>query len=354
MAESDNVEHLLADDSFVAWIEGAASDDKARCWETWMEEDPARKKLVEAAISLHKNLAVDHSQHPEMEQELSKLNSVIDRYEQSSNKKANVTSLKRLQPYSSVAAVALLMVTIVGLIAFFQPSVFNDKSTVAEQEQKLVETSTTNGQQKVLTLYDGSQITLNANSSISYPSKYDGGDLSVTLRGEAYFDIERKAGDQKRTFSVNIPGAKVEVLGTEFNINSYSTDASVMLVEGRVSVSMTDTASNTESHIMKPGQLSTISFDTGRITTKNVNADLHVAWLQDKLVFDRASLYEVSKRIANIYNVEFQLDRKELKEIVVSGSLPNDNLDVFLNALEKLLEREIINKDGVIVLGEKL
>ncbi|MDZ7682760.1 MAG: FecR domain-containing protein [Fodinibius sp.] len=356
MSQSNNVEELLTNDSFVAWIEDAGSDEEARHWEAWLEEDPARKKLVETAKSLHENLRIQQQKCPEVGNELSKLNDTIDSYERKGNRnETNITPLGRMKFYSSAAAVAILLITIIGLIAFYQPTVFENSPTATEQQERYVTTTTAEGQQKVLTLYDGSKITLNANSTIRYPATYSGGDLAVTLKGEAYFDIDRKTGDEERTFSVNIPGATVEVLGTEFNINSYGKDSKIMLVQGRVSVSMRHSAASKDKpHIMEPGQLSTIYSDPGRISTRDVNADLHTAWTQDKLVFDRASLHSVAERIGNIYNVEFQLDRKELKEIIISGSLPNDNLDVFLNALEKLLDRRIINNDGVIVLGEKL
>lgn len=355
MSESNQVEELLTDDSFVAWIESEESEHEAQKWEMWLEEDPARKKLVEAAKSLHEDMSLQKNQRPEVEAELSKLNDSIERHERSGETKAKITPLGRVQPYASIAAVMALLVTIVGVMAFYQPGIFEDDSPQPKQEAEFLTASTSDGQQKVLTLYDGSKITLNANSSIRYPSTYKGGDLSVELKGEAYFDIERKTGGQKRTFSVNIPGATVEVLGTEFNINSYGPEAKIILVEGSVNVFMRDSARNEgASEIMQPGQLATLSRASGRISMQDVNADLHTAWLQDKLVFDRTPLQTVAERIGNIYNVEFQLNDKQMEEIIVSGSLPNNNLKVFLNALEKLLDRRIINEDGVIVFGEKL
>lgn len=348
------VEKLLADDSFIAWIEGRASKKETVKWQVWLENDPARNQVVEEARSFHREIVFRGPRRAEVDTELSRLKDSVKKFEKA-KKQEDKTSIFRIDhktSFSSVAAVILLLVTVLSVATFINPPDLYQSDSLEGAPPELITASTQNGQQKVLTLSDGSKITLNANSSLRYPSQYAGGNLEVSLEGEAYFNIVNKTGSEMRSFSVNIPGGTVEVLGTKFNVNTYEQTTEVVLVEGRVDVKMRDTLSQVkDSYVMEPGDLSRISLPDESISTTKVKSDMYIAWTQDKLVFDRTPLAEVARRIKHIYGVDFQLDDPELRETLVSGSLPNNNINVFLNTLENMLDRPVTNKNGVIVLG---
>ncbi|MBK8953669.1 MAG: FecR domain-containing protein [Chitinophagaceae bacterium] len=81
---------------------------------------------------------------------------------------------------------------------------------------------------------DGSKVWLNAASSIRFPVTFTGAERKVELAGEAYFEIARNSS---MPFKVTVAGKQeVEVLGTHFNINSYTDEATVntTLLEGSV------------------------------------------------------------------------------------------------------------------------
>lgn len=354
----DRIEKLLSDDSFVAWIEGTVSEGEAAEWEAWLENDPARKKLVEEARSFHRSFDSKKKQRPEVEAELLKLKEAVGRFEESEERSREThifrINRKRKVNYSSVAAIVLLLVTVLSIATLSDRSNLFQSDSTEKSSPEFITESTDNGQQKVLTLSDGSTITLNANSSLKYPSHYAGDNLEVWLEGEAYFDIVHKTDSETRSFSVNVPGGTVEVLGTKFNVNTYEEATEVVLVEGRVDVQMKDTLSQIkDSYVMQPGELSRISQLDENITIHKVDSGVYTAWTQDKLIFERTPLTEVAERIRHIYGVRFQLNGQELKETLVSGSLPNNDLDVFLNTLENMLDRPVTNRDSLIILGEQ-
>jgi len=96
--------------------------------------------------------------------------------------------------------------------------------------------STPRGGQYLLLLSDGSKVWLNAASSLRYPTTFTGKDRKVKLTGEGYFEI---AKNTKMPFKVDIDGrGEVEVLGTTFNINSYTDEDQIntTLLEGKIKI----------------------------------------------------------------------------------------------------------------------
>lgn len=356
---SDNINGMgkyFFDDSFVRWIENRADEKEASKWEAWSKENVENTKLASDLRYLHKNIRFKKSNRTELQSELNRLNSTINA--------GNIAkeSYKGLYFFRNniwryiprIAAVFLLLITVfavykVAELGYFQQNV---SETVVEE---FTITATENGQKKILTLSDGSTITMNANSQVKYPTKSLNGNVEVWLEGEAYFDIVRKSEPESRTFSVHIPNGKVSVLGTKFNVNSYDNETQVFLQEGKVSLELIDSLDQIrDTYIMSPGEISSISQTSKSIHTKMGNVDICTSWIDDKLVFENASLEDVATRLGHIYQVNFELQDLDSKNILVSGSLPNNNLTVFINALENLVGSTIVVEDSTVYVGKHI
>jgi ferric-dicitrate binding protein FerR (iron transport regulator) len=150
-----------------------------------------------------------------------------------------------------------------------------------------------------LTLSDGTNVTLNAASSITYPTSFPSTDRQVKIDGEAYFEV---AHDVRKPFIVQKGDAKVEVLGTHFNINAYDDEdaIAVTLLEGSVKVSSRRTTGNI---ILKPGQMARVK---ERIDVlKKVDVNEVMAWKEGKFRFGESTdLGTVMRQIARWYDVE--------------------------------------------------
>jgi ferric-dicitrate binding protein FerR (iron transport regulator) len=348
------IEQLLADDSFVAWIEENASPEEETVWAAWVAEDPAREQIVKEAQLLHRNIVFNKKQRPEVEAQLSRLHKAIENNKISktqSFKKRLYPSFRNNNGYRNAAAIIVLLAVVLGVITLFQSDFF--RSSRKEQPVSTYQTASTQyGQQERLTLADGSTIILNGNSSLKYPSKYTGGNLQIWLKGEAYFDVIHKTD---RTFIIHVPGGVVRDLGTTFDINTYKKDATqVILVKGQVKVETRDTLGrHNGSYLMKSGELCRLSRQNGKIAVSDVEPNDYTAWTRHKLIFEKASLADVAHRIEHIYGVKVRFHDKNIKKLLISGSLPNNGLRVFINALEKLSHRSVTNTDGVITIGHR-
>ena len=147
-----------------------------------------------------------------------------------------------------------------------------------------------------INLPDGSTVWLNASSSLRFPALFAGNTREVELTGEAYFDV---AKNKSKPFKVTTNDQVVEVLGTQFNINSYSDEGEVKttLIEGSVKVIYKDRVV-----LLVPGQ----QFQPSRFTAKVVEADTEevVAWKNGYFLFKDEDIRSIMRKVSRWYEVE--------------------------------------------------
>jgi ferric-dicitrate binding protein FerR (iron transport regulator) len=147
-----------------------------------------------------------------------------------------------------------------------------------------------------LVLSDGTAVWLNAASSISYPTVFTGSERSVSMTGEAYFEV---AKDALHPFIVEQGDSRIRVLGTHFNINAYGEgeERRVTLLEGSVEVSR---GSNTR--MLTPGQQAAIG--DVRISVNRPDTDAVMAWKNGQFIYDGTDIRTMLREISRYYDVE--------------------------------------------------
>lgn len=165
--------------------------------------------------------------------------------------------------------------------------------------------STPKGRQYHITLPDGSGIWLNAASSIRYPTSFAGAAREVAITGEVYFDV---APHKAKPFTVLAGGkARVQVLGTQFNINAYENEPylAATLLEGKIrTIPGRDAAA--AGVMLRPGQQAQISGTSSSDVKVADNADIEkvMAWKNGLFNFNGASLAEVMQQLERWYDIE--------------------------------------------------
>lgn len=164
--------------------------------------------------------------------------------------------------------------------------------------------TTPRGGQFKLTLPDGSEVWLNAASSITYPTVFVGNERRVEITGEAYFEI---AHDARKPFKVGLNGMEVKVLGTHFNINGYNDENTVKttLLEGSVSLSKGNAVA-----MLKPGQQAQLAGNGRLSVVDQVDVEQVIAWKNGYFSFNRADLKSVMRQIARWYDVDIKYEGK--------------------------------------------
>lgn len=189
--------------------------------------------------------------------------------------------------------------------------------------------TTPRGGQFRVSLPDGTQVWLNAASSLKYPTAFTGSERKVEVTGEAYFEVAKHA---QMPFNVKLnEDMEVEVLGTHFNINAYSDEPafSTTLIEGAVRV-----VKGKEKAVLKPGQQARLT--AGQIDVLRVDTDQAVAWKNGVFNFHRTGLAAAMRQISRWYDVEVVYE-KGVPDIEFGGEMErNLSLSQILTALENM------------------
>lgn len=154
-------------------------------------------------------------------------------------------------------------------------------------------------------LKDGTEIWLNDESRLVYPSCFIGPSRTVELEGEAYFKV---AHDGKHPFIVKHDGVLTQVLGTEFNIRSYENETKhVTLIAGSVLIS--DTLSG-QKKILLPKQDAEYN-SSSTMTVKEVNTHKFTAWTEGLFYFEQTKLRDIMQTLGRWYNITVTIEDKE-------------------------------------------
>ena len=201
--------------------------------------------------------------------------------------------------------------------------------------------TTPRGGQYKLVLPDGSIAWLNAASSIRYPTAFSGKERVVSITGEAYFEI---AKNPSLPFKVNLPypsggrpeggggeATQIEVLGTNFNVNTYPDEnvQKATLLEGSIRL-----LSKSAAHKLEPGQQAQVQKNGQLSVLNNANTEEAVAWKNGRFHFENADIETVMRQIARWYDVEIVFQGKIPTE-KFEGEIPrNSNMSEVFKILE--------------------
>lgn len=188
--------------------------------------------------------------------------------------------------------------------------------------------TTPKGGQYQLTLADGSKVWLNSTSSLRFPTSFQGEKREVELTGEGYFEIAHNAA---APFTVKVNDTEVEVLGTHFNINSYSDEPTLKttLLEGSVKVKK-----NGQFVYLHPGQQAIVDPKEKNIKIDfNVNIEEVIAWKNGKFLFHGADIPTIMRQVARWYDAEVVIE-KTPSEPISGGLSRSENVTQLLKILE--------------------
>lgn len=200
----------------------------------------------------------------------------------------------QLHHYWHYAAAAVALIGLIGLGFALTPRTL----TIA------------NGQTKTIQLNGGTTITLNSGSTLSYPRWFSLWERSVSLEGEAYFEVSHNG----KPFKVKTPNALVTVMGTSFNVRAWSNEPQVQthvfLKEGKVALEPRDNPH--EKVILSPGQSSAVIGNDQPVSPEKANAKKAIAWLQNGLAFDNQPLAVIFDEISRRYAIQIRVQNERL------------------------------------------
>lgn len=232
---------------------------------------------------------------------------------------------------------------------------------MATQKQALpdeyIVIKTAYGEKRKVWLPDSSVVVLNGNSALKIPKIWlEDTTRNVWLEGEGYFEITKAKTPGKDFFVVHTHSMDVKVLGTKFNINAYSENASVALKEGKVQVLYTDKNKDGKTAIyeMNPGEVVLLNAASRRVpVVEKVPTELVADWTSNEYHFDYTPLQDIAEMIEQRFGYSVQWQDSMLAKRTLNGHMHAANIDELINALEITLNIHIEKTDNQLVISSR-
>lgn len=200
------------------------------------------------------------------------------------------------------------------------------------------------GQTYKLELEDGTNVMLNSESELSFPSEFDSDRREVFLKGEAYFQVSH---NKKAPFVVHTDQLDVQVLGTTFNVSGYSNEnmLKVTLVEGAIRIHQEG-----DSVEIRPNEQYYYDKNTQKKEIQVVDTELFTSWVNDEYIFKDTTLDEIFKRISHWYMFDVAYEIPSLKNKRFFLTIGRDaSLEQIIQIINSTEEVFIEKKDNHIV-----
>ncbi len=335
------VRDFVLDDAFRRWVYQPDEQNMTR-WHTFMLTNPTQQATIDEAASLLLHLRARYDDLTEASQQRigqvlteAALAALPDR-SQPAGHPIIVRPLWQRQGFGwRVAACVAALVLMAGATVWFV--------WIPHQQQ----VHTAFGENRTVTLPDGSTVLLNGNSTLTFVNPWrDNESRAVWLDGEGFFKVtkQQRSGNPVK-FVTHTPGLDITVLGTQFNVNTRRGNTDVTLVEGRVQLAKpgkTDLRHITE---MKPGQVASARANIGQVAVRTENARLHTAWTHHTFVFDNTRLSDIARQLGDTYGLDIVFDDLDLANQHFTGNLTNHSTETLLTTLAITFDLTI-HRDG--------
>ncbi|OWU91598.1 DUF4974 domain-containing protein [Flavobacterium sp. WLB] len=242
-----------------------------------------------------------------------------------------VTPKKSSVSWLRIAA-SILLISTLGWLGY---SYFENKSNTLIQIY--ASNSTLND-----TLPDGTTVTLNKNSSLSYASKFKGKTRPVTLKGEAFFNV---SPDKTKPFIITINDVTVQVVGTSFNVKNKNGKTTVDVETGIVKVSK-----NKDQVELRHGEKVVIADKNSELLKSTSKGRLYNYYRNKELVCDETPLKDLVEALNEIYDANIIIKNPSLKEKPLTTVFKDQSLDQVLEVIQETFRIEIERKNNQIIL----
>jgi transmembrane sensor len=336
------VEDLLQDDSFINYCLRKNGSDIAY-WQQFIRDHPDKQPLIAEAEQefcwLFHSLA-----QADLQEQLQHLKSKVVRHEQALDVTgcAGIKAVWGWRSYVGVAAAVVLLPLIAG-IYFLRQTTKEPVTPVVTATYECLQ-----GERKSFQLPDGTQVVLNAGSSISLNTDYAKRLREVFLKGEAFFEVQHNA---TAPFIVHTPSMDVKALGTAFNVRSYNNEyrTEAVLVRGLVEVTLKKDR-NRKLLLHPDEKLSWADHNRKVVTQRTTNDTMQLvirplkkldngsikelAWVQNNLTFDDETFEEIAWQLNRWYNVEIQFAHDQMKQYHFTATFKKEKLGQALDILK--------------------
>jgi len=324
------LQDFLDDDFFVQWVINPDNESNS-FWQSFIDSYPDKNDLVKkASLVIHayreQDFVANEDQKDKVWQRIQ--GSVTD---------APRRKIFRLPVFAKVAA-AVLIVAVTSFILIYKYNSAGNRPIVY---------TTGFGERKTITLPDESQVTLNANSVITYnPHPEENTPREVWIQGEAYFAVKHINKDTSKIapgdrFIVHCGDINIEVLGTTFNVKARRGKTDVALITGKIRIDYKDESRRSKTMVMAPGDY--VEYNAKKIvaTKKLAKPEQVRAWTSNEISFTDASLGEITETLQDRFGYTVNTDDTTLLKLKIEGEISVSDVAELLDVVTTTLNVKI-------------
>ncbi|WP_106831447.1 FecR family protein [Parabacteroides pacaensis] len=303
------------DEKYVSWIiqylQGQLGKNELKDFLNWVNTDAENKKLFFDIKTLYETntYPTEYDARKSWEQLSRKHNKVIYR--------------QRLKTGLQIFSYAAMIIAIISLSVY----IWHNRNVEEESVTRYISIAYPN----ILDLPDGSKVHIGPQTNFYYKGDYGKKQREVYLEGEAYFDVAKQ---KDKPFIVVLPGQKIEVVGTKFNVLAYPEDSLFVttLTEGAVKLFV---ESRKDTSTLKPNEQFIYNRQCQNSRIVKVNAEKYAQWIEGYYYFLEEPLEIILNRLERVYGYEFYIESNELKQIKFTGTFYKDqNINEVLEIIQ--------------------
>jgi transmembrane sensor len=323
---------FICDELFQDWIinPGKETDE---FWNEWLSQHPDKLETIEEAKNLLLQITFneDFPTEEQVQSSLASTLSKINRLEEQNEDENSSTRVFRLKQIIKIAAVFIIIALSASILLY---NYWNEKIFISTKYSEI----------KNVELPDGSNVVLNAHSTISYyKHRSKSSPRQVWLDGEAYFEVKHINKNEKEIkaserFIVSTTDLNIKVLGTSFNVKKRTRVTEVILKSGKIRIEFNDKLQ--PAITMAPGEMIAYNKSSGPFV-KPVDPAIYTTWMDKKLILKESSITEISQYIRDYYGYKVILQDSSIGKRKMEGTLLLDDMQDVLFVLSSTLNIEI-------------
>jgi transmembrane sensor len=354
--------HSTIDDRIISFLKGKISDEEKDMLVEWLASDPENKTYFKQIYQMWNASDLLANDQPKIDQALQSLKS---KYQHAFKADVHISKTKRLQYFLMKYAAVILLSLIVGAALY----AFIEKSFVLQEPQVAYnEITAPLGSKSNVLLPDGTEVTLNAGSKITYGTDYGKKTREVTFTGEGYFKVAKQ---RSKPFIVHTFKTTIQALGTEFNVKAYPDENIIETILVKGSILVNENRNKRRGIILKPGEKIHIQ------KTKNeempdkqkiglppshqssipkqiiyiAKSDFHVetSWKEKQWIIQGENTKNLAVLLHRKFNLPIRINDTTLYKYKFSGIIENETLEQIFNIIKLTIPMSYtINKEEVV------
>ena len=343
---------FVLDESFRRWV---LQPDEATMsfWHTFMLRYPGQQAHIDEAATLLLHLRTNYDDLTEASYE--RIWALLEQAHMTHFDAQSATPVFALDSRPGWLGGWRVAASVVGLLGVMTTGWY----WRAQQHRHVAHTNF--GETTTISLPDGSTVQLNGNSTLTYRDDWaEGQAREVWLDGEGFFVVTKKAvSGQGRAgvprkavpvkFTTHTPGLDVQVLGTQFNVNTRRGQTDVTLVEGKVKLIRPD---NAQANVleMRPGQVATARPGVEAVALQKADPQPRTAWTQQQYIFEKTPLRDIAQQLGDAQGLILVFGDDALADRRFTGNLSSQNLETLLATLAATFDLTVERDSNIVYL----